>query len=193
MKFLCWLSLVVALIISPCCAGGGNKFKTAEALWEERRFSDALVLYEEGIESGEFSQDELAESHYNIASFFFMTFNAKDAIKETNRVLELRPNHIGAYSLRAAASDFLGNDDQALADWAKLIELDPRDAFIYNDRSYFYSARDRLDEAIADMEMYLKLKPNSPEQLLELEYLKARQTMQRQNEKQNQQPKRRYY
>jgi tetratricopeptide (TPR) repeat protein len=179
MKKLCQFGVILILTISSCLAHTiNNDFKCAEALWEEYDFENAIVSYKKAISSGELTDDELATSYYNIATFFFLCFKAEDSIKSTNEVLRLQPYNTKAISLRALAEDFLGRDEQALADWAKLLALNPKDSSVYNDRSYFYSSRGQLEKAIADMEMYLKLQPNSPEQLWELGNLKKRQAPQ---------------
>ncbi len=181
MKWAYWIGISLILISSPCSAGGKDKFKAAEALWEDSNFYDAALMYSDAVVSGELSDAELATSHYNIATFFLINFKAADTVKATNEVLKLQPNHVGAYSLRACASDILGDDAQALADWATLLELNPNDATVYNDRSYFYASRGKLDKAIKEMEMYLKLKPDSREQLETLGELKAKRDMQLQD------------
>ncbi|MBW2217781.1 MAG: tetratricopeptide repeat protein [Deltaproteobacteria bacterium] len=183
MKLVCWLGISLILFSSPCLAGGKDKYKAAETLWEHNQFYDAAVLYGDAIDFEELSVDELTTSHYNIATFFLLNFSPADTIKAVNEVLKLNPNHVGAYSLRANASDMMGNDKQALADWTKLLEINPNDATVYNDRSYFYSSRGKLDKAIADMEMYLRLKPDSQEQLEALKELKTKRNMQKEDEK----------
>jgi len=183
MKLVCWLGISLILISSSCVAVGKNKYRAAEALWEDNQFYDAAVLYGDAIDSKELSVDELTTSHYNIATFFFLNFNPADTIKAVNEVLKLNPNHAGAYGLRANAYDMMGNDDQALADWSRLLEMNPNDATVYNDRSYFYSSRGKLDKAIADMEMYLRLKPDSQEQLEVLNELKFKRSMQKGDKK----------
>jgi len=183
---LCYLGFVLTLMLtdSSCSTGRNNDFQRAEAFWERMDYEEAIDLYSKAIDSGELTEDELVASHYNLATFYFLCFEAEESIKSANDVLKLNPNHNKALSLRALAQDFLHRDEQALADWAKLLELNPNDSSVYNDRSYFYSTRGELEKAIADMEMYLKLNPNSPEQLREYGKLKAYRAMQQRNKRQ---------
>ena len=178
--------LILILTGSSCSTGSNSDFQRAEAFWERMDYEEAIAFYSKAIDSGELTDNELAASHYNLATFYFLCFKMEDSIKSVNHVLKLDSNHKKALSLRALAQDFLRRDDQALADWAKLLELNPNDSSVYNDRSYFYSTRGELEKAIADMEMYLKLKPNSPEQLREFGKLKAYRAMQQRKERQGQ-------
>jgi len=52
-----------------------------------------------------------------------------------------------------------GNHDQAIADYAQSIKLDPQ-ASAYNNRGYSYSRKGEYDAAIADYDQALKLKPD---------------------------------
>ena len=184
MKKLCQFGLILILTFSSCLAHTINHdFKCAEALWDKHDLENAVAFYNKAISSGELTDDELATSYYNIATFFFLCLKAEDSIRSTNEVLKLQPCNTKAIGLRALSEDFLGLDELALADWAKILELNPEDHNVYNDRSYFYANRGQLDKAIADMEIYLKLQPDSPEQLWELCNLKKRRALQFKKEK----------
>lgn len=175
------LGLLIVLTLASCLSTGRKDFISAEALWNAGEYANAAVVYSDAISSGKLSKEELIISHYNIATFLFMNFQLAETLKELNIVLQQRSDHIEAYGLRANVSDILGNDEQALADWNKLLELNPNDAIVYNDRSYFYAARGQLEKAIAEMEMYLKLRPNSAEQLRQLGHLKTKWLIQNEN------------
>ena len=123
--FSSWL--LIGLITTMCWADGNDEFVEAEALWEDGKFYDAAMRYGNAITSGNLSNERLEQANYNVAVFFFMNFKAPESIRAVNKVLELNPKHIGAYCLRATASDFLGDDNQALSDWAKALELDPKE------------------------------------------------------------------
>ncbi len=186
MKLPFQFGFILVLTISSCLTDGNNDFNCAETFWEASDYKSAIIYYNKAIKSGGLNDDELAASHYNIATYFFLCFKADDSIKSANEALKLQPNHAGALSLRALAEDFLGYDEQALADWAKLLYLDPRDFNVYYDRSFFYSNRGQFDKAIEDMEMYLKLRPDDSVELQTLEELKAKLVLQQQIEKKTQ-------
>ncbi|SPD75451.1 hypothetical protein PITCH_A620005 [uncultured Desulfobacterium sp.] len=78
----------------------------------------------------------------------------------------------------------LGHDELALSDWAKLLSLNPKDFYVYYDRSFFYSSRGRFDKAVEDMGMYLILNPDDSIEQVTLEDFKTRLILQRQSEKQ---------
>jgi cytochrome c-type biogenesis protein CcmH/NrfG len=79
------------------------------------------------------TNDEVATSNYNIATFCFISLRAEDSIEYANKMLDLQPYHIGALSLRANAEDFLGRDEQAIADWARLLSINSKDAYAYKE------------------------------------------------------------
>lgn len=182
MKLLRQWEFLLVLTISSCLAHRNNDFNYAEALWQDSDFKNAIVFYDKAIGSGTLSDDELAASYYNIAIFLFMSFRAEESIEFANKVLKIQPNHTGSLSLRALAEDFLGHDELALSDWAKLLSLNPKDCYVYYDRSFFFSTRGQYDRAVEDMEMYLKLNPDDSIELKTLEELKATLNSQRQRE-----------
>jgi tetratricopeptide (TPR) repeat protein len=163
-------------------AHGNNDFQYAEALWQDSDFKNAMVFYDKAIGSGTLSDDELAASYYSMAIYFFMNFRVKESIKLANKVLKIQPDHIGSLSLRALAQDFSGHDELALSDWAKLLSLNPKDCYVYYDRSFFFSKRGQYDKAVEDMEMYLKLNPDDTTELRTLDELKAKLNSQQQRE-----------
>lgn len=189
MKRLLQFGFVLILIATPCCGGGKDDFTTAEDLLKKCEYENSANLFGKAILSGELSDDELVAAHYYRAVSFFILGPLEEAFKEINQVLKLRPDHVGAYALRANSWVALGKikgedtDDRALADWAKVLELNPNDAIAYNDRSMFYAEKGQLDKAIEDMETCVKLEPNTPYSLKCLERLKARRVEQESNKK----------
>lgn len=55
----------------------------------------------------------------------------------------------------------LKKSDLALADYQKVIELDPNNAFAYNNRGAFYSERREWNLALADFNQAIELKPDN--------------------------------
>ena len=179
-----WQWLFFVMTISSCLHHINNDFMRAEGLWEESNFNHAVILYKKAIDSGNLTNDELAASHYNIAIFYFLSLRAEDSINYINKVPDLQPYHVDALSLRAIAEDFLGRDEQALADWERLLSVNSKDSYVYYDRSFFYASRGKYDKAIEDLEIYLKLKPDDSIEQETLEDFKAKQMSQQQSEKQ---------
>jgi regulator of sirC expression with transglutaminase-like and TPR domain len=63
--------------------------------------------------------------------------------------------------------------DNALADWERVLELDPADATTYNDRAMFYVEKNEYAKAIDDLEKFLALEPDNPDHRYLLEQLKG--------------------
>lgn len=168
------LCLFLCLVSVPCWAGGQEKFSEAENLWQQYKREEAAASYLAALESGELSKSQRVAAHYNVAIYYFLIEKPEKALENTNTVLTLQPDHAGGLSLRANTYDRLRDDAHALADWDRLLQIDPNDALVYNDRSYFYLERGDLDRAISEMETYLKMQPDSPEQIKQLNLLKAR-------------------
>lgn len=66
------------------------------------------------------------------------------------------------FSLRAECYVTIKNIDLALKDFAKAIELAPKETGGYKARGIYFAQNGQKDKAIADFEMMLKLDPNGP-------------------------------
>ena len=65
------------------------------------------------------------------------------------------------YTSRASLHKLLNRYDDALADYTKTIELNPRGALAYNFRADLYKELKRYDEAFADYEKAIELEPGN--------------------------------
>ena len=70
-----------------------------------------------------------------------------------------------AYFNRGTSFHNEGQYDMAIADFEKVIGLDPEDAGAYNSRGAAYAAKDQLDLAVADYGRALKLQPDHADAL----------------------------
>ena len=98
-------------------------------------------------------------------------FNPKDdyndltrrALADLNRAIQIKPDYAWAYGRRAYFNNNGGLSvlDQALADYAKSIQLNPNDPEVYKNRAELYSMTiDDYPKAIADYTQAIKLNPN---------------------------------
>ena len=69
------------------------------------------------------------------------------------------PVTAGAYSRRASLFGQLRDWDRALADFAKAIELEPRNADVWTRRANFYVDQGQWEKALADFEKALEVQP----------------------------------
>jgi tetratricopeptide (TPR) repeat protein len=55
----------------------------------------------------------------------------------------------------------MSNYDKAIADFEKVISLDPQEMYAYRGRAGAYSLTNRMSQAIADYTTAIKMKPNN--------------------------------
>jgi len=81
------------------------------------------------------------------------------AVEVLTRAIGQDPKYKEAYTWRAAALSEIGRPQDALADYTKAIELDPNDAYLYDQRSMLYrnALRDK-EKAEADKEKAFALR-----------------------------------
>jgi tetratricopeptide (TPR) repeat protein len=63
---------------------------------------------------------------------------------------ETNSNRAITYYVRAGVYRIKGDNDQAIADYTKAIEINPQHVAAYNSRSKAFEARGEIDRAIAD-------------------------------------------
>ncbi|KAG6556418.1 hypothetical protein Mapa_002361 [Marchantia paleacea] len=106
------------------------------ALYGEKRFVEALQAYDRGLRACELKESEedpavkeiRAILYSNRAACFIGLDNSDSAVKECSKALELNPAYMKALVRRAQAREKLTNYEEAMADWNKLLEVDPGNA-----------------------------------------------------------------
>ncbi|MBR6713110.1 MAG: tetratricopeptide repeat protein [Selenomonadaceae bacterium] len=84
------------------------------------------------------------------------------AVADYSQVINVDPNHQDALYWRAWCYDELGDNEKALADLNRLIELNPNySSGAYNNRGIVYENLGALDKALADYNKALELDPNN--------------------------------
>src|SRR4030042_5342299 len=68
-----------------------------------------------------------------------------------------------AYNNRGLAYSHKGQYDQAISDFNKALEINPRYAEAYNNRGLAYDERGQLDQAISDFNKALEINPRYAE------------------------------
>ena len=62
----------------------------------------------------------------------------------------MNPNDADSYNNRGAAYEAKGQNERAVADFSKALDIDPRLAKAYYNRAAVYRAKSEIDRAIAD-------------------------------------------
>lgn len=91
------------------------------------------------------------------------------AIMDSSKAIELNPNMIAAYYVRAVAEENKGEFDNAITDYSKVIERRPKVASFYYNRGCAKKSKGDLDGAIADFYKAIELKPDYTEAKSSLE------------------------
>jgi tetratricopeptide (TPR) repeat protein len=109
--------------------------------------------------------DQAAESSYkNHSNYLFASAyfrrgyvcNKLQAIKEYNRVIQLRPDHALAYSNRGATYRKLGVYEMAVSDYTNAIKFSPGYPDFYRNRAFSYYDLKRYDLAIKDFNVAIE-------------------------------------
>ena len=79
---------------------------------------------------------------------------------ETALQLLKSPSNDSEFHARGVAQQELGNDDLAIADFDKALQLDPKQAIVYVSRGMSYRQKKDHDRAIADFDKVIQLEPN---------------------------------
>ena len=113
--------------------------------------------------------DTLAEAHNAFAQILFFDLDFAGAIKEFQRAIALNPNYATAHHWYATGPlQALGRFDEAIAEGARAIELDPLSAIIQIDEANNYIVAGRYDEAIEHIHKALELDPEFGDAYLSL-------------------------
>ena len=108
-----------------------------------------------------------ADSYYEIA---LARITADDALVNLSKAIDLNPNYVDAYFLRGLIYGSQYDFDKAIADFEKVVELDPSHtdakamhADAYAARGADYALEKNYDKAIADFERAIELDPDKAE------------------------------
>jgi Tfp pilus assembly protein PilF len=100
---------------------------------------------------------KFAEAYYERALVYACNWNQKDtrnldkAISDVSEAIRLKPDYFDAYRFRAYLYADRKRFDDAIADYTKCIQGDPKNALTsYSSRAYVYRCESRFDDAIAD-------------------------------------------
>lgn len=113
-------------------------------------FRTAIKLYDEALKRRKNFYDAL----YNKAICYYLLKDYKSSIRDSTKHIELRPNIMQAYVIRAQAFVKTQNFDPALAD-LNLVEKRRPDLMEYRLRGQIYYAREAYAQAIPDFERFV--------------------------------------
>ena len=153
-----FVAVLVSAPVVPARANAFTDFTAATAAKKAGNLDTAIRLYTRVIQSGEFSGNNLAATHYNRANTYFAMRRFDHAIVDFTRAIELKPNYAFAYINRGTAYEEKRQYDRAIADQTTAIKLKPDIPFAYINRGNAYAAKRQYDRAIADYTRAIEIK-----------------------------------
>ena len=109
-----------------------------------------------------------ADSYYETALSNITEDDADNAVANLGKAIELNPNYVEAYMMRGLIYGSLHEFDKAIADFEKVVELEPDNEPAKEIRTAAYAARgagyaeeEHYDKAIADFERAAELDPEN--------------------------------
>ncbi|GCL40716.1 serine protease [Dolichospermum planctonicum] len=145
-----------ALKINPNFAQAWKE--RSHSLLQSDKSSEALVSLDKAI--------ALSPNQFDLYAWrgrvLFLLQRFPEAIDTVNQSIKIYP-HFSAYGIRAFAYLFLGEYQNAIADYTEAIRLAPDSAFCYSLRGLVYSLSKDYKKAIADYTEAIRLAPNNAE------------------------------
>jgi tetratricopeptide (TPR) repeat protein len=137
---------------------GKKRYAMIEDSVEKRRihYQEAILAYSEAIK---FQPDE-AEYYYHRGEAYYALDDINSAYSDYGKAVQLKPDFAEALKRRSTISIGRGNDQDALLDLNKLIEIIPNIDYYYN-RALLRKKLKDLNGAIADYSQMIALAPSS--------------------------------
>ena len=85
----------------------------------------------------------------------------KKAIEYLNKAIQLQPNYVEAYFIRARVYEILGQHQRAIEDFNEAIRLKPNYVEAYKSRGVVYNFLLQYQRAIEDFNKAISLKPDN--------------------------------
>lgn len=82
----------------------------------------------------------------------------RDALREYDLLIELKPDNPGYYVDRGFIKDSMGNSEEAFADYNQALDLGPH-AMAFNNRAMYFIGLGRIEEAIEDAKAAIETDP----------------------------------
>jgi tetratricopeptide (TPR) repeat protein len=128
----------------------------ADFYWSQGRTDEAMALYQEALKMCPIFEG----AHLNRGAVLNQTGHPDEAIAEFKQAIQLKPDDASAYNDLGAV---LGNDriDESIALFKKSIELSPVYVDAHKNLGQAMDRKGRIDEAMAQYQEALRLRPDS--------------------------------
>ncbi len=126
--------------------------------WKQAGYwKDSLTLFDQALkvtENNWFVHNSRGAAYYLLGDY-------RQAIKDYNRTIDIKPGFPSAHYNRCLAGNGLGNYRQAIEDCSRAIELKPAYPEAYNNRGIAHSRLGNFKQAIQDYSRAIELDPDN--------------------------------
>jgi tetratricopeptide (TPR) repeat protein len=143
-----------AVALRPECIFAHNQLGIA--LLNCERHDEAIAEFREMMR---LVPQDAHQGHYHLGNALWAKGEAKAAIAEFRKAIELRPNHGQAHNNLGGVLLALGQLDEAEAHFRQALKANPDDAFAHFNVGLILYKRGRLDEAIVALREAVRLDP----------------------------------
>jgi tetratricopeptide (TPR) repeat protein/S1-C subfamily serine protease len=127
-------------------------------LYSLKRYSEALIAYEQAINKGEKDDFVLYLGRGNVLRDLK---RYPEALASYERAINLKPTHPWAYEDRGDLYEKKGEKELALQDYNQAIKLNPQSRYAYGYRGSLYNKKGEKELALNDFNQAIKLDPQS--------------------------------
>ncbi len=112
---------------------------------------------------------------FNQCTAYLISIEYLDKAIELSSYLPLNKYRlIKAYDLRGNSNMFLGNYQEAIVDFSKALEIDPRDSYLYFWRGFAYESLMDYPNAVKDLKISQQLDPEFRLTKIVLDHIKSK-------------------
>jgi tetratricopeptide (TPR) repeat protein len=135
-----------------------NSLKEAGGFAKERRFKEALTLYESAVNE----DPDNFEAWLGKAESEVMCLKYPDAIETCIKAIKLDQHNASIWFLKSFAHGVMGQYNEALDSCTRGLELDPGNNMVWCTRGQYLYALGRLEESLESFGKALEMSPNNP-------------------------------
>jgi protein O-mannosyl-transferase len=161
---------------SDCVAKSPNRprpnYNLACALYDKADYEQAIKYYNKTLQL----DPNYFDAFEGLASAYLSEEKITEAIEYCNKVISLNPKAARAYYIYYIKGLALYRQnllEQAIANFQKSIEINPRFDKIYNDLATIYNRQGQIEKAVFYWNKAIQINPERPEPLNNLAWLRA--------------------
>jgi tetratricopeptide (TPR) repeat protein len=151
------LFLIIAVVIvirSPEARLAQNDYLTGKRAFEAGKLPEALAALDRAITQ----KNNLMDAYQLRAAVYLALHRSADALQDVSKVIDMRPDILDNFALRAQIEREQGNYPAAIADYTHIIQKNPTEV-AYSGRGLCHRAQGNLKLAAEDFTKAIQLEP----------------------------------